>query len=349
MSPPSPPHRRAGTRWLVLATVALAQLMVVLDATIVNIALPSAQADLGFSDDDRQWVVTAYALAFGSLLLLGGRLADLFGRTPDVPRRPGRLRASPPPSAAPRRASSCSSPPAPCRACSARCSPRPPCRCSPPRSPMPKERAKAFGVFGAIAGCGGAIGLLLGGVPHRVPLLALEPLRQRAHRRRRVRRRRVLLLPHGRSPHAPAGSTSPASLLGVGRPVRPGVRLLASAEPQGWDAPLTWALARRQRRRCWSAFVRRAAHRRAPAAAAARSSSTATAAARSWRSLVAGVRDVRGVPLPHLLPAADPRVHPDAGPARVPADGRLRSSSRRRSSRTSWSRGSGPSCWCRSA
>ena len=67
-------------RWLVLATVALAQLMVVLDATIVNIALPSAQADLGFSDNDRQWVVTAYALAFGSLLLLGGRLADMFGR-----------------------------------------------------------------------------------------------------------------------------------------------------------------------------------------------------------------------------------------------------------------------------
>jgi EmrB/QacA subfamily drug resistance transporter len=60
--------------------VGLAQLMVVLDATIVNIALPSAQADLGFSNDARQWIVTAYALAFGSLLLLGGRVADLFGR-----------------------------------------------------------------------------------------------------------------------------------------------------------------------------------------------------------------------------------------------------------------------------
>ena len=54
--------------------------MVVLDATVVNIALPSAQADLGFSDGDRQWVVTAYSLAFGSLLLLGGRLSDLIGR-----------------------------------------------------------------------------------------------------------------------------------------------------------------------------------------------------------------------------------------------------------------------------
>src|SRR5918999_1067400 len=52
----------------------------VLDVTIVNIALPSAQQDLGFSDDDRQWVITAYALAFGSLLLLGGRIADIFSR-----------------------------------------------------------------------------------------------------------------------------------------------------------------------------------------------------------------------------------------------------------------------------
>jgi EmrB/QacA subfamily drug resistance transporter len=67
-------------RWAVLALLGVAQLMVVLDATIVNIALPSAQKSLGFSTDSRQWVVTAYALAFGSLLLLGGKLGDLFGR-----------------------------------------------------------------------------------------------------------------------------------------------------------------------------------------------------------------------------------------------------------------------------
>src|ERR1700710_2729227 len=72
-----PHHAR---RWLILAVLGLAQLMVVLDATIVNIALPSAQKDLGFSDATRQWVVTAYALAFGSLLLIGGRIADLLGR-----------------------------------------------------------------------------------------------------------------------------------------------------------------------------------------------------------------------------------------------------------------------------
>src|SRR5213595_1297796 len=67
-------------RWLILALIGVAQLMVVLDATIVNIALPSAQQALGFSSSDRQWVVTAYALAFGSLLLVGGRLGDMFSR-----------------------------------------------------------------------------------------------------------------------------------------------------------------------------------------------------------------------------------------------------------------------------
>jgi EmrB/QacA subfamily drug resistance transporter len=67
-------------RWAVLALLGVAQLMVVLDSTIVNIALPSAQRDLGFSTENRQWVVTAYALAFGSLLLVGGKIGDLFGR-----------------------------------------------------------------------------------------------------------------------------------------------------------------------------------------------------------------------------------------------------------------------------
>jgi EmrB/QacA subfamily drug resistance transporter len=78
MPPSTEPSSRS--RWLILALIGVAQLMVVLDATIVNIALPSAQDALGFSDESRQWVVTAYALSFGSLLLLGGRLGDLFGR-----------------------------------------------------------------------------------------------------------------------------------------------------------------------------------------------------------------------------------------------------------------------------
>src|SRR6185437_7943021 len=67
-------------RWLALAFVSLAQLMVALDATVINIALPSAQRSLHITDPQRQWVITAYTLAFGSLLLLGGRLADTLGR-----------------------------------------------------------------------------------------------------------------------------------------------------------------------------------------------------------------------------------------------------------------------------
>ena len=63
-----------------MALLSVAQLMVVLDATIVTIAIPSAQKALGFSTESRQWIVTAYALAFGSLLLLGGKIGDLFGR-----------------------------------------------------------------------------------------------------------------------------------------------------------------------------------------------------------------------------------------------------------------------------
>src|SRR6201989_1173408 len=77
-----PPDVAAGSarRWWILGVVGLAQLMVILDATIVNIALPSAQKALGFSDGSRQWVITAYALAFRGLVLLCGRLSDLFGR-----------------------------------------------------------------------------------------------------------------------------------------------------------------------------------------------------------------------------------------------------------------------------
>ena len=67
-------------RWWILGVLGIAQLMVILDGTIVNIALPSAQHDLHFSNADRQWIVTAYSLAFGSLLLLGGRIGDMIGR-----------------------------------------------------------------------------------------------------------------------------------------------------------------------------------------------------------------------------------------------------------------------------
>ena len=149
-APPANPHH--DRRWLILAVIGIAQLMVVLDVTIVNIALPSAQRDLGFSDDDRQWVITAYALAFGGLLLLGGRIADLFGRKRTFIDRPARLRRR----LRARR-----------RRPELRRARRGPRRCRASFAAMlapaalslltttftdPAERGKAFGVFGAIAG-----------------------------------------------------------------------------------------------------------------------------------------------------------------------------------------------------
>src|SRR5215470_12874672 len=149
-------------RWLMLGVIAIAQLMVVLDATVMNIALPSAQRTLQFTTPDRQWVVTAYTLAFGSLLLFGGRLADLLGRKVTflvgligfagvsaiggasvnfgmlVTARAcqGVFAAILVPSALSLLTTTFTE---------------------------PKDRGKAFGVYGAIAAAGGAVGLLLGG------------------------------------------------------------------------------------------------------------------------------------------------------------------------------------------
>ena len=67
-------------RWIALALIVTAQFMVILDVAIVNVALPSIKTDLGFSQDSLQWVISAYAIFFGGTLLLGGRLADVFGR-----------------------------------------------------------------------------------------------------------------------------------------------------------------------------------------------------------------------------------------------------------------------------
>ena len=150
-------------RWLILAVLGVAQLMVVLDATIVNIALPSAQKALHFSDSSRQWVVTAYTLGFGSLLLLGGRLADLFGRKRTlitglagfaVASAVGGTAQSFGPLIAARAVQGIFA-----------------ALLAPAALSLltttftdPKERGKAFGIFGAVAGTGAGIGLLLGGV-----------------------------------------------------------------------------------------------------------------------------------------------------------------------------------------
>jgi EmrB/QacA subfamily drug resistance transporter len=150
-------------RWLILGTVGLAQLMVVLDATIVNIALPSAQRALGFTTVDRQWVVTAYALAFGSLLLFGGRLGDLIGRK--ITFLAGALGFAAA-SAVGGAATSFGMLIAARTAQGAFGALLAPAALSILSTTFsdPKERGKAFGVYGAIVGAGGAIGLVLGGV-----------------------------------------------------------------------------------------------------------------------------------------------------------------------------------------
>ena len=79
-APTAPDSTASSSRWVALAVIAVAQLMVALDATIVNVALPTAQSALGFDDSQRAWVITAYTLSLAGLLLLGGRVADRFGR-----------------------------------------------------------------------------------------------------------------------------------------------------------------------------------------------------------------------------------------------------------------------------
>jgi EmrB/QacA subfamily drug resistance transporter len=155
-----PHHER---RWFILVVLGLAQLMVVLDATVMNIALPTAQHALAFSDADRQWIVTGYALAFGSLLLLGGRLSDFLGRKFALIVGLGGFAAA---SAIGGFSTNFT------MLLGARIfqgvfgALLAPAALSLLTTTFidHEERAKAFGIYGAIAGAGGAIGLLLGGV-----------------------------------------------------------------------------------------------------------------------------------------------------------------------------------------
>ena len=159
----APGVARDPRRWWILVVVCVAQLMIVVDLTIVNIALPAAQRDLGFSDASRQWVITAYALAFGSLLLIGGRVADRVGRrtallTGVVIFGVGSGLGGAAPDFAVlliarvlQGAGGALLAPAALATVTVTFA-------------DPKERATAFSVFGAIAALGGALGLLLGGV-----------------------------------------------------------------------------------------------------------------------------------------------------------------------------------------
>ena len=150
-------------RWLILGVIGLAQLMVVLDLTVMNIALPSAQRALHFTTVDRQWVVTAYTLAFGSLLLLGGRLADLLGRKVTFLIGLGGFAGV----SAIGGASVSFAMLVTARACQgAFAALLVPSALSLLTTTFtePKDRGTAFGIYGAIAAAGGAVGLLLGGV-----------------------------------------------------------------------------------------------------------------------------------------------------------------------------------------
>jgi EmrB/QacA subfamily drug resistance transporter len=232
-------HNSAGRRrWLILALIGLAQLIVVLDATIVNIALPSAQQDLGFSDDSRQWIVTAYALSFGSLLLLGGRVGDLFGRkrvfvvglagfavasaVGGVAQSFGALVAA----RALQGGFAALLAPAALSLLTTTFT-------------IPSERNKAFGVFGVIAGSGAAVGLILGGALTEyldwrwcmyvnlilaVPA-AIAALRLLGHETASAARPRIDI---------PGTITASAGLFGL-------VYGFSNAETHGWGTPLTIA------------------------------------------------------------------------------------------------------------
>ncbi len=214
--------------------IALAQLMVALDATIVNIALPSAQHDLGISDGDRQWVITAYTLAFGGLLLLGGRIADLVGRKRAfVIGLVGFAAASALGGAATGSAMLFGA-----RALQGVFA----AVLAPSALSLltttftdPRERGKAFGIYGALAGSGAAIGFIVGGLLTEyldwrwclyvnVPIAAVAVFG-------------ALALLRDRPRHTGARLDIPGVLLGCGGLVAI-VYGFSEAEPRGWADPV---------------------------------------------------------------------------------------------------------------
>jgi EmrB/QacA subfamily drug resistance transporter len=163
IAPPDQPATPGSRRWLALAVIGASQLLIVLDATIVNIALPTAQRDLHITNADRQWMITAYTLAFGGLLLLGGRIADYTGRKRAfIIGLLGFAGASALGGLA-QNAFMLFSARALQGAFGALMAPAALSLLTVTFTEA-RDRARAFGVYGAIAGGGGAVGLLLGGV-----------------------------------------------------------------------------------------------------------------------------------------------------------------------------------------
>src|SRR5450432_4329 len=150
-------------RWWILGVLGIAQLMVILDGTVVNIALPTAQNDLRFSNAERQWIVTAYSLAFGSLLLLGGRIGDMIGRKRAlIIGLVGFAGASAIGGASVNFAMLVAARTVQ-GAFGALLAPSVLALLTTTFTD-PNERGQAFGIYGALAGAGGALGLLLGGI-----------------------------------------------------------------------------------------------------------------------------------------------------------------------------------------
>src|SRR5271155_3978206 len=150
-------------RWWILSVLSVAQLMVVLDGTIVNIALPTAQHDLHFSNADRQWIVTAYSLAFGSLLLLGGRIGDMVGRKRTLIIGLVGFAVASAIGGASVNFSMLVIARTVQGAFGALLAPSVLAILTTTFT-HPDERGKAFGIYGAVAGAGGAFGLLFGGL-----------------------------------------------------------------------------------------------------------------------------------------------------------------------------------------
>ena len=168
---------------LALVVISIAQLMVVLDATIVNIAIPYITEDLDFSNGNQPWIITGYTLAFGGLLLLGGRLGDLFGRRRIFMIGVWHLRRSPRCSAASRRTRSCCSAPAALQGLGAAIASPTALALITTTFPAGKERNRAFAVYAAMSGAGAAVGLILGGWLTEYSM-ALDVPDQRADRHR---------------------------------------------------------------------------------------------------------------------------------------------------------------------
>ena len=197
------------TRWYALVVLCLGTLMIVLDTTIVNVALPSIRADLGFSQTSLAWVVNAYLLTFGGFLLLGGRLGDLYGHrrlfllgialftVASLCLRPVDLAG-----AARRRAGGAGH--------RRRCRVGRLALADDELFTEPAERAKAMGVFGFVASGGGSDRRAARRRAHRHARLALDLPRQPADRRRSSSCSSLRLLPAAAGRRPQGGSTSPA-------------------------------------------------------------------------------------------------------------------------------------------